>query len=280
MKRTLCILMLFFALFAFSQTARAQEFVYSVSHAQQFGDPSVPGSVMAGYSGTGMTYGIAAWYDAIHVSTLVRDGAIVDQQVWESYPSVFNETSAPLVAGSFYQQYTDSALRIVFPYVCGILYDAFGFSAYSYLPYEDDNQWPPFPAICVAVEIIYLGYTLAEETASEPSKPCINTCDPCLRDRRNRIIACSAIAGTCETGAFIAYENALSNCSFQPYCDPANPAFNQAQCDNCRTTARNTFIAVTAACGSAATGCYVTIPSCIEKHRCAADGVTEIPGCP
>jgi hypothetical protein len=268
MKRAFYLFTLFFALLAFSQTARAQEFVYSVSHVEQFGDPSNPSSVMAGYSGTGMTYGIATWYNAIHVSTLERDGVIVDQQVWENFPSVFNATSAPLLAGSTYRQYTDTAVRIVFPYVCGVRYDAFGFSAYAYLSYGDGRQWPPFPAICVAVQIVFLGYTVAEQQASQPNQQCVDTCTPCKRDRRNRIIACSAVAGACETAAFVAYENAINNCNFQPFCNPANPAFNQAQCDNCRNAARNTLIAQTAACGGAATTCFLTLPDCSLKDSC------------
>ncbi len=152
--------MLLFALFALSQTARAQEFVYSVSHVQQFGDPSDPSSVMTGY------------------------------------------------------------------------------------------------------------YTLDEQQASQPNQPGVNTCDPCKRDALKREIACGAIAGTCEYAAYVAYKSKINDCKFQPYCDPTNPAFNQAQCDSCRTGARNTFLAATAACGSAATGCYLTLPSCFDKHTC------------
>jgi hypothetical protein len=278
MKRATCIFMLFFAFLALGQTARAQEFVYSVSHVQQFGDSGDPSSVMAGYSGTGMTYGIAAWYNAIHLSTLERDGVIVDQQVWENYPSVFNITSAPVVADSVYDQFTDSILRIVFPYVCGVWYDAFGFSLYSYLPYEDDNQWPPFPAICYGVELISLGFTQDTQQAKKTGE-CINTCDPCLRDRLKREIACSAIAGTCETAAYLAYKNAIDNCNLQPYCDPANPAFNQAQCDTCRNNAERDLIGRTAVCGGAATGCFLTLPSCFDKHRCNPDG-TPTTHCP
>lgn len=259
--------MLLFALFAVSQTARAQEFVYSVSHVQQFGDPSDPSSVMAGYSGTGMTYGIAAWYDAVHVSDLVRDGVIVDEQIWEGYPSVFNVTSAPLLAGSVYDQYTYSILRIVFPYVCGVWYDAFGFSLYGYLPYEGGNQWPPFPAICLGVQLIYLGYTVAEEVASQPGQTCPDECGACKRDRRNRIIACGAIATGCEISAYLIYQNDVDNCNLQPNCDPANPAFNEAQCNTCMNNAQNKLIAATTICGTAGTSCFLTLPNCVGKKK-------------
>jgi hypothetical protein len=268
MKRAFCLFMLFFAFLAFSQTARAQEYVYSVSHIEQFGDTSDPSSVMAGYSGTGMTYGIAQWYDAVNVSTLERDGMIIDQQASENFPSTFNFTSTQVVAGSVYDQYTDSILRIVFPYVCGVWYDAYGFSAYSYLPYDDSNQWPPFPAICVGVELIYLGYTVAEEQGNPPQPKCTETCRPCKRDKLNREIICGAAATACEIAAYSAYQNGLLNCSNQAFCNPSSPMFNQQQCDNCKAAARNTFVAATAACGSAATGCFLTVPDCSGKVSC------------
>jgi hypothetical protein len=170
------------------------------------------------------------------------------------------------VAGSFYQQYTDSALRIVFPYICGILYDAFGFSAYSYLPYDDNNQWPPFPAICVAVEIIYLGYTLAEEVTAEPPS-CPDECAACKRDRRNREIACGTIATGCEVAAYLIYKNDVASCNLQPACDPANPAFDAAACNTCMNNAQNKLLAATAVCGTAATGCFLTLPNCVGKKK-------------
>ena len=270
MKRTLCLLMLFFALFAINQTARAQDYVYSVSHVEQVGDPSDPGSVMAGYSGTGMTYGLAAWYDAVHVSTLERDGAIIDQQIYESFPSVFNETSAPLLAGSIYRQYTDSALLIIYNYVCGAgWYDAFGFSLGDNLPYGENIQWYPFPIppLCIANQLIYLGYTVAEEQASQPNQPCVDTCVPCKRDKRNKEIICGAGASECEAQAYLAYQSALSTCSNQGFCDPSSPTFDQQQCDTCRAAARNAFIDATAAC-PVSTNCFLSVPDCFGKVSC------------
>jgi hypothetical protein len=262
--------MYFFALFAFSQTASAQEYVYGVSHVEQVGDPADPGSVMAGYSGTGMTYGLATWYNAVQVSTLERDGAIVGQQIYENFPSVFNVTAAPLLAGSVYRQYTDSILRIIYNNICGAgWYNAFGFSSGDNLPYGENNLWYPFPIppVCVANQLIYLGYTVAEEQASQPNQPCVDTCVPCKRDKRNKEIICGAGASECEAQAYLAYQSALSTCSDQGFCDPSSPTFNQQQCDTCRADARNAFIDATAAC-PVSSNCFLSVPDCFGKVSC------------
>jgi hypothetical protein len=266
--------MLFFAFLAFSQRARAQEYVYSVSNIAQVGLPSDPGGVMQGYSETGMTYGIAVWYNAVHVSILQRDGVTVEEAAYENFPSVFNYTSAPLQAGSLYQQFTESIVRAVSLCSSGLFYDPYGFSQWTYLPYGESATWAPRIAACINTDLIYLGYTEADEQAYAQ---CQNTCDPCLRDRHNRELVCGTVATPCELEAWGAYSTAILTCDNQAYCDPANPAFDQAQCNACKNTAWNNLVTATDACGASATGCFLTVPSCALKHRCSADGMTELP---
>jgi hypothetical protein len=278
MKKALCLLILFFAFFTLNQTAHAQEFLYSIAHVEQFGNPSDPSSVMAGYSVTGMTYGMALWYNSIQVSTLVRDGAIVDQQVSENYPLTVNYTQAPLLAGSVYTQYTDTGAHVIDFFTCGVPWDAFGLSAYAYLPYDDSNQWPPFPSICIIEQFLYLGYTVEQAQGSQPTQTCVDTCSPCKRDRRNRFIVCATAGGSCGVAAYAVYANAVNNCENQAICNPASPMFNQQQCDNCKNSAENTFIAALTACGAAGTACILTLPDCSVGKQSCPNGPTGAPG--
>jgi hypothetical protein len=269
MKRLLCTLLLFFAFFTLTQTAHAQEFLYSIAHVEQFGNPPDPNAVMAGYSVTGMTYGLALWYNAIQVSTLYQDSTIVDQQVSENYPATVNYTQAALVPGSIYTQYTDTGTHVIDFTLCGNPFDAYGLSNYAYLPYEDDHQWNPFPSICIIEQFLYLGYTVEQTQASQPNQPCVETCEPCKRDRRNRILICAGAFTVCELGFYQAYRNQLLTCDNNDFCRTSSPTFDRQKCDNCKQMAENTFIAQASTCaGGAALACFLTLPDCSLKDKC------------
>jgi hypothetical protein len=282
MKRIVCLLILCFAFFASHQTARAQEFLYSIAYLDQFGNPADPNSVMAGYSVTGMTYGMALYYNSVQVSTLVRDGVeVVAQGVSENFPYTVNYTAASIVPGSVYTQFTDTGTRIIDFVPCGNPWDAYGLSFYAYLPYSETNQWPPFPSICVVSQLLYLGYTAAQQQATQPNPPCQDTCKSCKRDRRNRFILCATAGGACGVAAYTAYAAGINDCENQAICNPASPMFNQQQCDNCKENKDLIFISALTACGAAGTTCLLTtLPDCsVGKNRCDANG-NPVPGCP
>lgn len=275
MKRALSPLVLIFALCAFNQTARAQEFVYGFTGIGQSGYQET-GGVMFGYSATGATYGIALWYNVIHLSTLQRDGVTVDQVIVEGYPEVANFTVATIQTGSVYQQFSDHILRIVSIYFCGIPFDAYGFSYWVYSGHGEVDTWPPFPSICIAYTLLYLGYTVAQAQA-QGQATCTDTCTPCQTDRQNRIITCTTVATACELAAFGAYNSAMGSCNNQAYCNPENPSYNAQQCAECKNTARENLFIATAACGGTAVGCFLTLPDCGTKNTCPS-GPTGPPG--
>jgi hypothetical protein len=272
MKRTLCLLMLFFALFALPQIAFAQippQFVYSISHVQQFGDPADPNSVMAGYGVMGMTYHAAVFYNSLNVVSLYKDGQLVDQQPSENYPYTAAFSQAPLQAGSVYTQFNDSGVRLVVIQPCGIRYDWLGLINIAYSPFEGDTRWDPYPSICIVQQILYLGYTAAQQQATQANVKCQETCRPCKRDRRNKIIICAGAFTVCESAFFFAYQNALLACDNSPVCQIGNPAFNQQQCDNCKDMAENNFKSQAISCaGGSAAACFFALPDCSQKVSC------------
>lgn len=268
MKRKLYLPILFIMFFVLPQAARAQGIIYSISFVEQVGDPADPSSYMAGYGVMGMDYVTATFYNSLNAVSLYKDGQLVDLETSENYPYTAAITAAPLQANSVYTQFNDSGVRIIYIDPCSIFYDYAGLSSYAYSPYDETYQWGTYPSTCVTDEILYLGYTVDQEQATQAKQPCMDTCSPCKRDRRNRFIICATAGGACGIAAYAVFANAINNCENQAICNPASPMFNQQQCDNCKNSADNSFIASMAACGSAATACILTLPDCSTKQSC------------
>jgi hypothetical protein len=65
----------------------------------------------------------------------------------------------------------------------------------------------------------------------------VDTCTPCQAERSNKRLQCIGISSTCEAAALVVYNNAMTSCENNNFCNPNSPQFNQEQCDNCKGTA-------------------------------------------
>lgn len=270
MKKAFCLNLVLaaIALFMLSQTARAQEeFVYGYAGVLQDGFPETNGAII-GLSVTGATYGIAAYYDQAHLSTLQENGVTIAQGYVQSYPEVYNFTVAPIHAGSLYQQFTDHIEQVVTTYFCGTPFDPFGFSYWAYGFYGETSTWDPFPSVCISYLPIYIGYTQAQtQGQNQQQQICPDTCTPCKAERSAKIHDCEIKATVCELAAFGAYETAVNSCNNQTFCQPQNANFNAEACQNCKNSAKTVLYIATGACAVPAVGCFLTLPDCDNKVK-------------
>jgi hypothetical protein len=110
----------------------------------------------------------------------------------------------------------------------------------------------------------YTQQTISPSGGSDNQRTrCVDTCTSCRASRQPKEVACLAALGTCEAAALVAYNNAMTACDNNNFCNPNHPQYNQQQCDNCRSTANENYAIATAACGGAFVGCRALItPDC------------------
>ncbi len=100
--------------------------------------------------------------------------------------------------------------------------------------------------------------------SSNSTQVCVDTCTPCLTSRNNQEILCWAALATCESGIFGAYNTAVQNCDNQNYCKTNHADFNQQQCDQCKETALQIYVAAQGACATVFGACWATRPDCFD----------------
>jgi hypothetical protein len=278
MKKALCITILFFAFFAVSQTARADEAVYGLSGIwfDNTNNTATVGSL------TAMTYGVALYYNTIHRMLTYQNNALVNDQTWydpaggdlEIYYQFANNFS------NVWDHYTVHGLEIYYSIPCGN-YNAFGFIDFNG-SLGGGFTIGGLPWSCVIPAIIGLGVSAVEAAQAQQQVKCMETCKPCQTTRRAAKNTCNAVGLGCAVGAANALNVAIGNCNNNAFCNPSSPQFNKDQCDNCKNTAiRSVFLVGVVGCGGAYLICRNGLPDCTGLTSCPGgpyvDGNTNCP---
>ncbi len=122
------------------------------------------------------------------------------------------------------------------------------FTAYAY-----------FDSICP-----FTGESAGAGSGTAQTTVCVDTCTACKADRHSKQLLCIGASAACEAAATIVYNNAMTSCENNNFCNPNSPQYNQSQCDNCKGTANQNFAIATAACGSTFAFCYAALPNCAD----------------
>ncbi len=140
-------------------------------------------------------------------------------------------------------------------------------TGYVYLSYDENDvgaytvnseHWDYCPVVFAD---IYQG------SSGSQTQTCTDTCTQCRTQRQNQTTLCYVVSGACEAAALVVYNNALTACTNNNFCNPQSPQYNQALCDNCKNTAHENFLIATAACATTLTGCLLTRPNCEDGTR-------------
>jgi hypothetical protein len=103
--------------------------------------------------------------------------------------------------------------------------------------------------------------------SSQQTSACVDTCTACRASRHPKEAACALTLAGCEANALSKYNNAMTACDNNNYCNPNHPAYNQQQCDNCKGAANETLLIDQGICGGAYVGCrFLITPNCDETQ--------------
>ena len=135
-------------------------------------------------------------------------------------------------------------------------------SATAYLPVTEDGYYSLSTNHEGTCPVTEMNHPIGGSNGGQ--QVCTDTCTPCLTSRDNHELLCWGALATCEGAAFTLYNNAIQTCDNANYCKPNHPDFNQGQCDQCKSTALENYVAGQGLCATTFGVCWATRPNCFD----------------
>jgi hypothetical protein len=110
------------------------------------------------------------------------------------------------------------------------------------------NAYTSHDSFCPDSGVTYYGVASSSASITVSVSSCTDTCTPCRDLRQPKEIVCSGGLAVCEAQAFNTWNNAMTTCENNNFCNPNSPVYNPDQCENCKDTANTTYAVAIAGC--------------------------------